>query len=247
VSSNVFAQFGQGMTAFAAPLDARLAFIRRTYAHLAGAVAAFVGFLYAFHVSGVGQAIAEWAFLTPGGGMRWLAVIGGMMVVAWLAQSMAHGAKSTGAQYAGLALYSLGQALVFSPMIWLVAYISTQRGQPSPLAPAAGITLVVFAALTAFVLMTKKDFSFLGMFLGIGGIVALLVIAAGAIFGFSLGLWFIGAMLLFACGAILYTTSRVLHEYRLDQHVGAALELFAAVVMLFWYVLQLLMSLQRRD
>ena len=33
---------------------------------------------------------------------------------------------------------------------------------------------------------------------------------------------------------------------RTDQHVGAALELFASVALLFWYVLRLLMSLNRR-
>jgi FtsH-binding integral membrane protein len=39
----------------------------------------------------------------------------------------------------------------------------------------------------------------------------------------------------------------VLHHYRTNQHVAASLALFASVALLFWYVLQLLMSLSSRD
>ncbi len=242
--SNVFTQFGAGLTAFDAPIDARLAFIRRTYLHLAGAIGVFVALSAALYAAGVGEGMARW--MMSGGGMKWLLVLGGFALVGWLGQSMAHGARSTGAQYGGLAVYTVAEALIFAPMIWIAAAYSADKGMPSPLAPAAAITLVTFAGLSAIVLMSKRDFSFLGMFLKVGGFVALGLIVVGAIFGFNLGLWFSGAMILFACGAILYTTSRVLHQYRTDQHVGAALELFAAVALLFWYVLRLLMQLQRR-
>jgi FtsH-binding integral membrane protein len=33
-----------------------------------------------------------------------------------------------------------------------------------------------------------------------------------------------------------------MHEYRVGQHVAASLALFASVALLFWYILQLLMS-----
>lgn len=243
--SNVFQQFGAGLTAFEAPVDARMAFIRRTYLHLAGAIGAFVALSYMFAVAGVGEAIGRWAFGSGSGG-RWLVVLGGFTLLGWLGRSMAHGAKSTGAQYGGLALYTVGEALIFAPFLWIIAAMAAKQGVASPLAPAAAITLIVFAGLSAIVLTTKKDFEFLGMFLKIGGFIASGLIICGAIFGFNLGLWFSGAMILFASGAILYSTSRVLNQYRTDQHVGAALELFAAVALLFWYVLRLLMQLQRR-
>jgi FtsH-binding integral membrane protein len=76
----------------------------------------------------------------------------------------------------------------------------------------------------------------------VGAFVALGLIVAGALFGFQLGLWFSAAMVLFACGAILYSTSKVLHSYRTDQYVAAALSLFASVALLFWYVLSLFMG-----
>lgn len=62
---------------------------------------------------------------------------------------------------------------------------------------------------------------------------------------FSLGIWFCGAMIVLMCGYILYDTSNVLHHLRTDQHVSAALELFASLATLFWYVLRLMSYLRR--
>jgi FtsH-binding integral membrane protein len=90
--------------------------------------------------------------------------------------------------------------------------------------------------------MTRKDFSFLGGLLRWGFIVALILIVASVLFGFHLGTFFSVAMIALAGGAILYDTSNVLHHYPEDRHVAAALELFASVALMFWYVLQLIMS-----
>ena len=98
--------------------------------------------------------------------------------------------------------------------------------------------------------MTKKDLTFLGPILLVALLVALGVSVASMIFGFNLGLIYTGAMILVAAGVILYQTSNLVHRFRTDQHVGAALGLFAAVIMLFVQILSLLMQLQggrRRD
>jgi len=44
----------------------------------------------------------------------------------------------------------------------------------------------------------------------------------------------------------MYDTSNILHHYRTDEHVGAALELLADVVLLFYHILRVLM-LSRND
>ncbi len=49
-------------------------------------------------------------------------------------------------------------------------------------------------------------------------------------------------MVALAGAAILYDTSNILRHYHEDQYVGAALELFASVAMMFWYILRLLMG-----
>ncbi len=79
----------------------------------------------------------------------------------------------------------------------------------------------------------------------IAGFVLLAIIVAGVIFGFSPWLWLSGALVAFACARILYDTSNVLHRFGTEQYVAAALILFADVVLLFWYVLQILMSMSR--
>jgi FtsH-binding integral membrane protein len=83
--------------------------------------------------------------------------------------------------------------------------------------------------------------------LSIAGFVALGLILCSAIFGFQLGVIFIGAMIALASGYILYETSNVLHHYRIGQHVAASLALFASVALMFWYMVQLLLSLTGRD
>ena len=57
---------------------------------------------------------------------------------------------------------------------------------------------------------------------------------------------FSGVMVVFAGACVLYHTSNVLHKYQTNQYVAASLALFASVALMFWYILQLIMSLQRR-
>lgn len=113
------------------------------------------------------------------------------------------------------------------------------------IASAGGVTLVGFAGLTAIAHWTKKDFSFLGGMLRWGGICAILLIAGGLIFGFELGLFFSIAMVALSGAAILYDTSKIMHTFPTSNYVGAALELFASVALMFWYVLRIFMSSRR--
>ena len=219
-----------------ADIDARLGFIRRTYAHLAGAIFAFVLLEAALFMSGAADMIA--GVLMMGGGMGWMVVLLAFMGVGHFANKFAMSDVSQGMQYLGLGIYVVAEAVIFVPLLLMAATYS----DPSVIPMAGMVTLIVFAALTVFVFMTKKDFSFLGPFLFIASIVAIGAIFLGIIFGFTLGLVFSAAMVLLASGYILYSTSNVLHHYRTDQHVAAALSLFAAVALLFWYILRIFMS-----
>jgi FtsH-binding integral membrane protein len=110
--------------------------------------------------------------------------------------------------------------------------------------PTAGIlTLAIFGGLTFVVFTTRADFSFLGPILCTVSWLIFGLIIAAIIFGFTLGLLFSFAMVAFASAAILYDTSNVLHHYRTNQHVAAALSLFASVALLFWYILRILIAL----
>ena len=145
-------------------------------------------------------------------------------------------------QYAGLALYTVGEAIIFLPLLALAVVMT---GDGSLILQAALVTAAMVLGLSAVALTTRKDFSFLGGILKIGGFVALGLIVASFFLPISLGLWFSGAMVVFASGAILYNTSNLIHRYQPGQHVAASLSLFASVALLFWYVLRILMSLRR--
>jgi uncharacterized protein len=213
-------------------VDSRGKFVSRTYAHLLGAVCGFILIETALFKTGLADRIAQTLL-----GVSWLAVLGGFMVVSWLASRTAHLAKSKTAQYAALAAYVVAESLLFVPMLWIANNLA-----PGVITSAAAVTFVAFAALTALVFLTGKDFSFLRSLLFWGGIVAMVLIFGGVLFGFRLGTYFSVAMVGFAGAAILYDTSNVLHHYQEDRYVAAALELFASVALMLWYVLRLFMS-----
>ena len=220
----------------------RVAFIRRTYAHLGGAVLAFVA-LETLMFALIPEATMVTIMQGMVGGYMWLAVLGGFMVVSWLARSWASSTTSQSTQYAGLSLYVVAQAVLFLPLMTVAYYFVDRSVLPS----AALITLVVFGGLTAVVMITKTDFSFLRNFLIVGGLLAMGAVVCGIVFGFNFGLLFSFALVALASGYILYDTSNVLHHYRTDQHVAAALALFASVALLFWYVLRIMIAFSGRD
>ena len=104
---------------------------------------------------------------------------------------------------------------------------------------AAVITAIGFAGLTAVGLTTRSDLSFLRPLVLWGFVSALLLIVASALFGFELGVWFSVAMITLAGASILYQTQSIMRRYPSEAYVGAAVQLFASVMLLFWYVLRL--------
>ncbi|MEM6425563.1 MAG: Bax inhibitor-1 family protein [Cyanobacteria bacterium P01_D01_bin.128] len=216
----------------------RAEFIKRTYAHLAGAVGAFIVVEFLLFQLG----IAGWLFnLVVASRFAWLGILGGFALLGYLSSSMTAKADDVSTQYMGLGIYVVGEALIFAPLLYLAAVFSDATVIPT----AAIITLAMFAGLTAIVFTTGKDFTFLGGALKIGGMVAIGLIVASVIFGFNLGVFFAFAMVAFASTAILYKTSRVMLHYSTTQYVAASLELFAAVMLLFWYVLRIVLASRR--
>lgn len=229
-----------GMTAAQADVDSRAGFIRKTYLHLLGAVIAFCALEAVLLNSSL--ATTMFGFMNDNGRFGWLIILGGFMGVSWIANSWAMSSTSLTKQYMGLSLYVVAQAVITLPLL----YAASEWGPPGVIMNAAILTGVIFFALTGAVFVTGADFSFLRTALIVSGFAALGIIVCSALFGFNLGIVFIAAMLVFAAGYILYDTSNVLHHYQIGQHVAASLALFASVILMFWYVLQLLMSLNRR-
>lgn len=47
-------------------------------------------------------------------------------------------------------------------------------------------------------------------------------------------------------GQFIGSENKIIHTYPTDRHVGASLELFASVALMFWYILSIMMRLSRR-
>ncbi len=221
--------------------DVRASFYKKTYAHVAIAVLLFVvveGLLLQI------EPLVNFMFsLTQG--WTWLIVLGIFMWATSYAEKMAHKTHDRNKQYLGLFLCVVAYAIIFIPLISIALQYQQIIGgsaESNLIGQAAAVTLSLFAALSAVVIVTKKDFSFLRSILAVGFIIALGLIIAGMIFGFDLGLFFSGAMVVLAAGSILYQTSNLVHEYHTDQYVGAAVGLFSSLMLLFWYILQIFMS-----
>jgi FtsH-binding integral membrane protein len=221
------------------PESERAAFIRKTYWHLAAAIGLFAALEALLIRMGLGDTALA---LLGASRYSWLVVMGAFMFVSWLANSWATNGSSQGLQYAGLVLYTVAEAVIFLPMIVLAMALTGDTG----LVLQAGlITVAMVIGISTVALTTKKDFSFLGGMLKIGGFVSLGLIVASCVLPISLGLWFSAAMVIFASASILYNTSNLVHRYQPGQHVAASLSLFASVALLFWYLLRILMNLNR--
>lgn len=222
-----------------APSAERAAFIRRTYWHLAMAVLAFTSMEIIFFQTGFAAVVAATIL---GGKLSWLIVLGAFIGVSWLMEWWAEKCTSLFMQYLALSIYVLAEALIFIPLLYIAMFYCP----PTVLPNAVIITGLLFLGLTVTAFTTRKDFSFLRGSICIGGCIALGVIVASIVFGFELGVLFSAIMIVFAGAAILYSTSKVIHKYNTEQHVAAALSLFAAVALLFWYVLRILIAIARR-
>ena len=223
-----------------APANERVAFIQRTYGHLAGAILAFMALeMVLLNIHSLEQFILSML----GGRSSWFIVLLAFMVTGQVAQMWANSSTSRALQYAGLGLYVIAEAVIFLPLLYLA-----RRFTDANVIPAAGIiTLAVFGGLTLATFITGRDFSFLRTGLIVFGCIAMGVVFGSLLLGFTVGTIFAYAMVALMCGYILYFTSNVMYHYRTDQHVAAALALFACIATLFWYILQILMMTSRRN
>jgi FtsH-binding integral membrane protein len=225
----------------AAPVSARVRFIRHTYAHLAGAILAFVGIEAALINTGLGASLLSTMISYQG---SWIALMVLFVVGGYAAQIMARSRTSIGLQYAGLALYVFLEVVIFLPILMIAE--TRFPGHHLPL-QAGILTLAVFGGLTVAVFISGNDFSFLRPALCVLSLLSVGLVFAAVIGGFSLGLAFAFGMVALASGFIIYDTSNIIHRYRTDQHVAASLELFASVALLFVHILRIFMSSRNED
>ena len=168
-------------------------FLVRTYAHLLGAIVAFVALQLLYFSTGLAVAIAEPLSVS------WLLVLGGFIVVSWVATRVAASAKSRAAQYAGLGIYVVAESIIFVPLLYVADSFA-----PGTIRSAATLTLLAFIGLTVIVFgpgrtSRSSPDSSAGPWCS-----PLIAIVGAVLFGVGLGMWFSLVMIGVAGAAILY-------------------------------------------
>jgi FtsH-binding integral membrane protein len=229
----MMATFPSSNSAFpSSGVDSRAQFITRTYTHVVGGILGFILVELGLFESGLAGQIASFML-----GFNWFLILGAFMLVGWLATRTAQTSTSLGMQYFSYAAYVVAEALIFVPLLYIA-----DRKAPGAIDSATLITALGAGGLMVVAHRTRKDFTFLRAILMWGFVVALLAMVGGAVFGFQLGTWFSVAMIGFAGAAVLYDTSNIIHHYPEDRYVSAAMQLFASIALMFWYVLRLVMG-----
>jgi len=142
--------------------------------------------------------------------------------------------KTSPANYFILAGFTLCEA-------YSVSYISLYY-DPTSIMLAWGLTATTFINLTIYVLVTKKDFNYLGA----GLATSLWIVIAGSLIQI---IWLPNDMYLrtsmavlgslIACGYILYDTSDIVNRLEPDEFVYACMGLYLDIIMLFVRLLEL--------
>ena len=104
---------------------------------------------------------------------------------------------------------------------------------------ALAATGATFLSLSAYVLLTRRDFSFMGGFLFCGMVIALLAGIAATVFDIAgLGMAVSAMVALLSAGLILFETSRIVNGGE-SNYVLATVSLFVSVFNLFTSLLSL--------
>src|SRR3989338_9159819 len=134
--------------------------------------------------------------------------------------------------FTGFCGYTLG------PMLNM--YIAEFSNGSQLILTSLGATGIIFVSLSAYVLATKKDFSYLGGFLFIALFAGFLVYVASLIFHLPLTqIVMSGAFVVIFSGLVLYDTSRILNNGE-TNYIMATISLYLDILNLFIYLLRIL-------
>ncbi|MBB3059964.1 Bax inhibitor-1/YccA family protein [Microbulbifer rhizosphaerae] len=199
--------------------------LRNTYALLAMTV------LFSAFTAGIAMAIGM------GRGMGLICSIAAIVLVWFVLPRTANSAAGVGVVFAftGLLGASLGP---------LLNYYLGLAGGGQIVMQALGTTALIFFALSAYVLTTRKDFSFMGGFLFVG-LIAVLVCALGMMIASMFGVYMplasvvlSGVIALLFSGFILYDTSRIINGGE-TNYLMATTALYLDILNLFTALLHL--------
>jgi len=131
-------------------------------------------------------------------------------------------------------------------------YINNLSNGTEVVATAFMLTAIIFLSLSAYVNLTKKNFSFMGGFLTSGIIIAFgasIILLISSMMGYYFPLMMLGISSLFAllmCGLILYQTSSIINGGE-DNYIMATVTLYISIYNLFTSLLHILAAFTGGD
>ncbi|MCK4870940.1 MAG: Bax inhibitor-1/YccA family protein [Gammaproteobacteria bacterium] len=134
--------------------------------------------------------------------------------------------------FTGFMGYVLGPTLNF--------YIHNFSNGGQLIITALGGTGAIFLALSAYTLMTRKNFSYMGGFLSAAIMVAFIASLAGLFFHMPLFQLFISGIFMLICSAlIMYYTSAIIHGGE-TNYIMATISIYVALLNIFMGLLNIL-------
>lgn len=162
-----------------------------------------------------------------------ISVIGGMVIAMFVLPRFANSPAGIGIVFLVTGMLGFG----LGPM--LTMYASLPNGG-NIIMLALGGTGVIFMGLSAYVLATRKDFSFLGGFLMVGFLLVLVAAVANIFLQMPvMSLMISSVVILIMSGFILYDTSRIIHGGE-TNYILATIGLYMTIFNIFISLLQLL-------
>ncbi len=211
-------------TAARASVSERLGFVRKVYAlFFAATLFAIGGVLLGLSF----KPLLLFAYEHPL--IMFLVMIGGVMG----AQAVRH---VRGLNLAALFGFTTLTGVVISPLIAVILQIN-----PGSILAAGVLTVGIFGGLTAYVFVSKKDFSFMRGMVMTGLIVVILAGVVNIFLGSgALGFAVAAATLLLFAGFVLYDTSNIIRRYPTNEYVAGALSLYLDAFNIFLALLRIL-------
>ena len=213
--------------------EARSAAIKKTYALLSlSVIAAVAGGFIGSRTPALVQFFSTW--------MGWIVAMISLNAIPYVAMACRHNPVMGTLALIGDGLVA---GLVLAPVLFMASVVA-----PDIVPAALVLTAIVFAGVTAAVMLTKVQFSaprglMAGMFFAIIGVIVLNMFLN---IGF-LGMIIAGAIGIFGVFILVNATSQVLNNPEYDEPVAGSLMLFAGLFNVFVAILHLLLVFAGRD
>ena len=183
---------------------------------------------------------------------RWVSMIcilGGFFFAQTVAMNMVMGES----KMMGFVLGSAAEGFTFGWLLLAATAVGAGvygggLGAFTILFQAGGLTVLTVLCMCAYLWSNPKDLSMIGGFLRVVTIPMLVLMVVSFVFpiGGLLGIGVSALFVLVSAGGLFYNLNEVIHNFRTDMHIEGGYLVTLGVLVMFWNLVTLLMSLSDR-